>query len=86
MEKILEKSLDRYCLAGIDKMTGICWYVRYYNNNITLVDNIEQCTKYVERSTARTILNLYENSMHDTNIDLIIIPLTIEYYLIKEVQ
>lgn len=91
-ERVNEKTLKRYVVACISD--NYCWYLRSKRQQIPgqwvahveyeLVTDIELADKYVTKSIARTILTDYINKSKD-DVEFVILPLEIEYNLIKEV-
>lgn len=91
-ERVLEKKLKRYVLACISD--NYCWYLKSTRTPVPgqltahtsygMTTDIEQADKFVARSIANTIRNDYLRLSND-DVDLVCIPLEIDYSLIKEI-
>ena len=91
-ERVNEKTLKRYVVACISD--NYCWYIRSVRSPVenqivahveyTMVTDIELADKYASRSIANTIRDDYLRMSKDT-VDLVVIPLEIEYNLVKEI-
>ena len=92
MEKILEKTVKCYVIAGISD--NYCWYLKANRHIVSdqlvahvkyeMTTDIERADKYASKSIAKTILEDYKQLCKD-DVDLVIIPLEIDYNLIKEI-
>lgn len=86
MEKILEKSTKRYCLAVIQD--NYCWYLRSLGQEkgFDLVTDIEQATKTVTKSVAKYLREAFEQGYGANPPRLLIVPIITEYSLVKEIE
>ena len=77
----IKEVLNRYVIATFDNPTT---YLCRYKNRYVFVENLAVATKTMDRETAN---DLKEYFYHDTglrDIELVILPLKIEYKLIDE--
>lgn len=86
MERIPEKTIKRYVLATMHD--GQCWYLHSIHKigAWEMVADIEAATKTTTKSIAKVLLNDYKRDFGDKGYDFIIIPLIIDYSLIKEID
>ena len=86
MEQVHEKTVKRYCLAAIQD--GYCWYLQSLGQDkgFNLVTDIEQATKAATKSVAKYLREVYEYELGKNAYQLIIIPLIIDYSLVKEID
>lgn len=83
MRKQLEKTVKKFVIASID-VEGKTVYLRsLHNHKWEIVTNIELATKAYARDIADTVLRNYMEDFQ-TNTEFVVIPLTIEYYLVDE--
>lgn len=94
MEKVLEKNTLKYVVAGID--SNYCWYVasKHYPVEGRLVGkteyytttDIELAAKASKKEIAEVIRDDYLRLSGDANLELVVVPLVTEYYLVKEIE
>lgn len=94
MEKILEKKETRYVLGAIDD--NYCYFLKINHipvpgqfvarKEYELVTDIEVATKASKRSIAEFMRNDYENAMKEDALEFSILPVVVEFSLIKEVE
>ena len=94
MEKILEKSDTRYVLGVIDG--DYCYYLKINHIPVSgqfvarkeyeMVTDIEIATKASKHSIAEIILQDYKNAMKNDALEFTILPVVVEFSLIKEVD
>ena len=94
MEKVLEKSIKRYVLGAIEG--DKCYYLRVTHRKVPgqfvadsqyeLVQDIEAATKAERKSIIRAIQETYVAAIGDSALEFVILPLVIDYSLIKEVN
>lgn len=78
-----KQELNRYVIATLTEKT---LYLRYFGGQYSFVDNLIECNKTTQRSLAEEIK---ENFYIDTkliDIELVVLPLKIEYKLINELE
>lgn len=79
MKEHLEKTLNRYVIATFDNPTN--YLVAKGNCTYSFIDNIQVATKFARYEDAKTV---YDTCVRDLCIDLVIVPLRIDYLLIEE--
>lgn len=94
MEKVLEKSVKKYVLGAIEG--DKCYYLRVThrkvpgqlvaNSQYELVEDIETATKAERKSIIRAVLETYVGAIGNSALEFVILPLVIDYNLIKEVN
>ena len=86
VEKVLEKSVTKYCLATISE--GYCWYLKSLHGigGWEVVSDIEQATKTATKGVAKIVRENYENDMGKNALEFVVIPIIIDYSLVKEVD
>ena len=84
IEIVPEKRLKKYALATIQD--NICWYVRSkgFNEGWELVTDIELATKAMTKSIMYQVRNNYENDMGKNALHTVVIPVIVEFSLVKE--
>ena len=83
MRKHLEKTINKYVIASIDAEGKTVYLRSLHDHKWEIVTNIELATKTYYRDIADTVLRNYMEDFQ-TNTEFVIIPLTIEYYLVDE--
>lgn len=81
MKKYKEKQKKRYVIADLSQPTNYLLSKgggRYY-----FIDNIEICTKFTSKSTAKLIC---DECVSNFEIDLVVVPILITYELIDETE
>lgn len=94
MEKVLEKQDTRYVLGVIEG--DYCYYLKINHipvpgqfvarKEYEMVTDIEIATKASKHNIAEIILQDYRNAMGDEALDFTILPVVVEFSLIKEVD
>ena len=86
MELVLEKRLKKYALACIQD--NFCWYLRSlgYDVGWDMVTAVEQATKTMSKSVARSLRDMYERDMGENAVKFIVVPVVIDYSLVKEIE
>ena len=79
----IKEELNRYVIATFDNPTN---YLSRYNGEYVFVDNLIECTKFTSKSTANQLKKYFYQDTGLTNIELVVIPLKIEYKLINELE
>lgn len=75
------ESLDMYVVATFGNPT---MYLCRINSEYYFVDNLTECTKFTERNIAEVYKHYFHQDTGLTDIDLVVLPLKIEYRLINE--
>lgn len=75
------ENYDRYVIATLDNPTT---YLCRYKGEYYFVDNLVQCTKFTSRDLCEVYKHYFYQDTGLTNIDLVVIPLRIEYRLVNE--
>lgn len=83
MRKQLEKTINKYVIASIDAEGKTVYLRSLHDHKWEIVTNIELATKTYDRDIADMVLMNYMEDFQ-TNTEFVIIPLTIEYYLVDE--
>ena len=94
MEKVLEKKLKRFVLGAIED--GKCYFLKIIHTPVKgsfvakaeyeCTFDIEQSTKYTKREIAEAVLDTYKHIIGDDDaLEFVILPLEIDYNLIKEI-
>ena len=94
MEKVLEKSLKRYVLGAIEN--NQCYYLKVIHEKIPgqivahavyeCTFDIESATKSTSRNVIEAVLDTYNRSVGDDALEFVVLPLIIDYNLLKEVD
>ena len=86
MELVLEKKVKRYALAAIED--NVCWYLRSLGTvgGFDMVADIEQATKTSTKGTAKALREIYERDMGRNAVKFIIVPVVIDFSLVKEIE
>lgn len=79
----IKEELNRYVIATLDTPTT---YLSRYNGKYWFIDNLIECTKFTSKNTASQLKKYFYQDTGLTNIELVIIPLKIEYRLINELE
>lgn len=83
MRKQLEKTINKYVIASIDAEGKTVYLRSLHDHKWEIVTNIELATKAYDKDIADMVLANYMEDFQ-TNTEFVIIPLTIEYYLVDE--
>lgn len=83
MRKQLEKTVNKYVIASIDAGGKTVYLRSLHDHKWEIVTNIELATKTYDRDIADMVLSNYMEDFQ-TNTEFVVIPLTIEYYLVDE--
>ena len=75
------ENYNRYVIATLNNPTT---YLCRYKGEYYFVDNLVQCTKFTSRDLAETYKHYFYQDTGLTNVDLVLLPLNIEYRLINE--
>lgn len=79
----IRQELNRYVIATLTTET---LYLRYFGGQYSFVDNLIECSKTTQRSLAEEIkMNFYKDTKL-IDIELVVLPLKIEYKLINETE
>ena len=94
MDKVLEKNTLKYVVAGID--SNYCWYIASKHSRVEgklvgkteyfTTTDIELAAKASKKEVAQIIRDDYLRLSGDGDLELVIIPLVTEYYLVKEIE
>lgn len=86
MEFVLEKRIKRYCLACIQD--NICWYLRSLHDigAWDMVTDIELATKASSKSIAKMVRENYEKDFGKNAEKFVIVPVVLDYSLVKEIE
>ena len=77
------QELNRYVIATLTEET---LYLRYFKGQYSFVDNLIECSKTTQRSLAEEIkMNFYRDTGL-IDIELVVLPLKIEYRLVNELE
>lgn len=79
----IKEELNRYVIATFDNPTN---YLSRYNGEYVFIDNLIECTKFTSKSTANQLKKYFYQDTGLNNIELVVIPLKIEYSLINELE
>lgn len=79
----IKEELNRYVIATFDNPTN---YLSKYNGEYVFIDNLIECTKFTSKSTANQLKKYFYQDTGLNNIELVVIPLKIEYSLINELE
>ena len=79
----IKEELNRYVIATFDNPTN---YLSRYNGEYVFIDNLIECTKFTSKSTANQLKKYFYQDTGLNNIELVVIPLKIEYRLINELE
>lgn len=83
MRKQLEKTINKYVIASIDAEGKTVYLRSLHDHKWEIVTNIELATKTYDKDIADMVLMNYMEDFQ-TNTEFVVIPLTIEYYLVDE--
>lgn len=81
-DKFLEKEIQKYVIATLSNPTLYMKKV-YQKTQYIFTKDIEAATKYMSKDVAAMMVEYYKKDTGD-NMDLVIIPVSISYSLIKE--
>ena len=77
------QELNKYVIATLTEET---LYLRYFKGQYSFVDNLIECSKTTQRSLAEEIkMNFYRDTGL-IDIELVVLPLKIEYRLVNELE
>ena len=79
MNRYKEKELKKYVIADLSKPTNYLKSMK--EGKYCFIDNIVVATKFINRHTAIEICN---ECIKNTNIDLVVVPILITYEIIEE--
>ena len=79
----IKEELNRYVIATFDNQTN---YLSRYNGEYVFVDNLIECTKFTSKGTANQLKKYFYQDTGLTDIELVVIPLKIEYGVINELE
>ena len=79
----IKQELNRYVLATFDNPTT---YLCRRNWEYYFVDNLIECTKFTNRTTANELKNYFYQDTGLRDIEMVVLPLKIEYRLINELE
>ena len=77
----IKEELNRYVIATFGNPTT---YLSRINRKYCFIDNLKECTKYATKSVANEIIKYFYLETKLTEIELVVLPLKIEYRLINE--
>lgn len=77
------ETLDRYVIATFDNPTT---YLSRVNGEYYFIDNLVGCTKFTSRKTAEQLKRYFYKDTGLNEIELVVLPLKIEYKLINELN
>lgn len=75
------ENYDRYVLATFDNPTT---YLCRYKKEYYFVDNLVQCTKFTSKNVAESYKHYFYQDTGLIDIDLVVLPLKIDYRLDNE--
>lgn len=79
----IKEELNRYVIATFDNPTT---YLSRINGEYYFIDNLRECTKFTSRNIANQLKNYFYQDTGFTDIELVVLPLKIEYRLINELE
>ena len=79
----IKQEIIRYVIATFDNPTT---YLSRINGEYCFIDNLKECTKFATRSTANMLKNYFYKDTGLNEIELVVLPLKIEYKLINELE
>ena len=79
----IKQELNRYVIATLTEET---LYLRYFEGQYSFVDNLIECSKTTQRSLAEEIKMNFYSDTRLTDIELVVLPLKIEYRLVNELE
>lgn len=77
------QELNRYVIATLTEET---LYLRYFKGQYSFVDNLIECSKTTQRSLAEEIKMNFYSDTGLIDIELVVLPLKIEYRLVNELE
>lgn len=81
MNSYLESVLNRYVIATLENPTT---YLIFKDDNITFTRHISKATKTAGKATALNIKNDFYAYTGRTDVELVILPVTISYEIVCE--
>ena len=79
----ITESLDMYVIATLGSPT---MYLCRINGEYYFADNLKECTKFTERNIGEAYKHYFYQDTGLREIDLVVLPLKIEYRLINEMD
>lgn len=79
----IKDELNRYVVATLTENT---MYLKYINGQYGFVNNLIECTKTTQRSLANELKMYFYQDTGLTDIELVVLPLKIEYRLVNELE
>lgn len=79
----IKEELNRYVIATFDNPTT---YLSRIDGEYCFIDNLKECTKFNTRYIANVLKNYFYQDTGLTDIELVVLPLKIEYKLVNELE
>ena len=79
----IKEELSRYVIATFDNPTT---YLSRINGEYCFIDNLKECTKFTTKNTANVLKNYFYKDTGLNEIELVVLPLKIEYKLVNELE
>ena len=79
----IKQEIIRYVIATFDNPTT---YLSRRDGKYCFIDNFIECTKTPTRGIAESLKHYFYEDTGLTDIDLVVIPLKIEYKLVNELE
>ena len=79
----IKEELNRYVIATFDNPTT---YLSRINGEYYFIDNLKECTKFITRNVANDLKRYFYQDTGLTDIELVVLPLKIEYKLVNELE
>ena len=79
----IKQELNRYVIATLTEKT---LYLRYFGGQYSFMDIFIECSKTTQRSLAEEIKENFYRDTKLVDIELVVLPLKIEYKLVNELE
>jgi hypothetical protein len=79
----LEKKIRKYVIATISSPT-MYLYKKPATQEYHFFKDVEKSIKFLYREDAEETIKMYKRFTMDTELDLVVLPVEIEYYLVQE--
>lgn len=81
--KHLEKRIRKYVIAALSSPT-MYLYKKPGTQEYKFFKDIEKSIKFIDKEDAEDTIRMYQKNVGDVELELVILPLEIDYYLIEE--